>query len=72
MMPRLIVQSPCLLPLFHWPELNEINRLQQQRDELQRRIHLVPLHSDRCVELRARLKDATARQLLLQSKLVRP
>ena len=65
---RVIDQHPVILPLFHWPELSEIERIQGQRVEIQRRISLLPPKSDRAVELRSRLKDITARQLALQNR----
>jgi len=54
-------------PLLVWSELAAIDRLQVQREELIRRIRLLPPRSFRRVELEARLRLATAQQLELQN-----
>ena len=57
------------LPLFAWRELAE---LEAERAELRRRLSLLPRHSHRYVELAARLKDITTRELRLARDGVQP
>ena len=54
------------MPLFAWPEQLEIARLEEDRRALITRIAALRPHSHRRVELQARLKDVTARQMALQ------
>jgi len=54
---------PAILPLLVWREQDEIARLQAQREDLWRRIEALRPHSHRRIELQARLRDVTARQL---------
>jgi hypothetical protein len=68
---QLINREPEILPLFNWPALCEIDQFEMQRLDLQRRIGLLPPKSERAVELRARLKEVTTRQLMLQNRLRR-
>jgi hypothetical protein len=63
MAPNRTLPSPGALPLFAWPEIREI---EAARLELVRRIALLPPHSHRRVELTARLKNLTERQMRLQ------
>lgn len=60
------------LPLFIAPEQAEINRLQSERETLQRRINLMRPHSHKRVELEARLRTVTARQLAISAQIERP
>ena len=50
-------------PLFDWPERREIDRLEEMRRALTDRILALPRHSHRRVELEARLRALTLRQL---------
>lgn len=59
------------LPLFIAPEQAEINRLQAERETLQRRINLMRPHSHKRVELEARLRTVTAQQLTISAELGR-
>ena len=59
------------LPLFIAPEQAEINRLQAERETLQRRINLTRPHSHKRVELEARLRIITAQQLTISAELGR-
>lgn len=59
-------------PLFIAPEQAEINRLQSERETLQRRINLMRPHSHKRVELEARLRTVTARQLAISAQIERP
>jgi len=68
-MPR--AAEPKSLPLLVWTEQAEIDRLQQRRLELQGRILGLPRHSHRRVELEARLRAVTERQLELQTTIGR-
>lgn len=52
--------SATALPLFAWRDLAEI---EAERTELKRRIKLLRPHSHRRLELQARLKDLTSREL---------
>lgn len=58
--------QPAILPLLVWRERDEVTRLQEQRDRLLQRIHALRPHSHRRIELQARLRDLTARQLELE------
>ena len=60
------------LPLFIAPEQAEINRLQAERETLQRRINQMRPHSHKRVELEARLRTVTARQLAISAQIERP
>nr|WP_148101460.1 hypothetical protein [Brucella anthropi] len=59
------------LPLFIAPELAEIERLQTERNTLQRRIHALRPHCHKRVELEARLRLVTAQQLALSAEIGR-
>jgi hypothetical protein len=63
------LRQPDPPPLFVWTERVAIERLQAQREELQRRIALLRPHAFRRVELEARLRMATAQQLELQTRI---
>nr|DAO37992.1 MAG TPA: hypothetical protein [Caudoviricetes sp.] len=67
MMARCSSSTPDFPMLFFWNELAEIDRLQAERLELFRRIGLLPRFSHRRIELQARLKIITDKQLLLQN-----
>lgn len=62
---------PPLLPLLVWTEQREVLRLQDARDDLQRRIMMLRPHSHKRIELEARLRDVTAQQLKLQAAMGR-
>lgn len=64
-------RQPEILPLLVWTEQAEIDRLQGERDELQRRIALLQPHSHRRVELEARLRLVTVNQLKIQTAIRR-
>lgn len=68
-MPR--AAEPAILPLLSWKERTEIDRLQAERDRLADRIAALRPHCHRRVELQARLRDLTARQLELQIRMER-
>lgn len=55
--------------LFVWREQSEIAQLQAQRDTLLARIQQMRPHCHRRIELQARLKELTARQLQLESQI---
>ena len=55
--------------LFVWREQAEIARLQAQRDELIARIGRLRPHCHRRIELQARLKELTARQLEIEAEI---
>ena len=61
--------EPAMLPLLVWREQDEVARLQAQRDDLARRIAVLRPHSHRRIELQARLRDLTARQLQLLAEI---
>ncbi|QPC44607.1 hypothetical protein HW532_19015 [Kaustia mangrovi] len=56
------------LPLLHWEDLAEIERIRSERDAICARMARLPLHSHRRVVLQARLAELTARQLKLELK----
>lgn len=56
-------------PLFDWPERHEIERLEDQRQQLHGRIMALRPHSHYRIELEARLRELTRRQLDLQQLL---
>ncbi|QPC44498.1 hypothetical protein HW532_18430 [Kaustia mangrovi] len=56
------------LPLLHWEDLADIERLRSERDAICARMARLPLHSHRRVVLQARLSELTARQLQLELK----
>lgn len=57
--------QPASLPLLVWREQDEVARLQAERDRLVQRVAALRPHSHRRIELQARLRDLTARQLQL-------
>lgn len=63
--------QPQVLPLLVWTEQRDVLLLQDARADLQRRIQTLRPHSHRRVELEARLRDLTARQLKLQAEMGR-
>ncbi len=56
---------PADAPLFAWREWEEIARLEDEREMLRTRLERLPRFSHRRVELEARLRAVTARQLQL-------
>lgn len=60
------------LPLLFWSEHAEIERLQTERDLLHGRILLLRPHCHKRVELEVRLRELTARQLVITTKIGRP
>lgn len=56
-------------PLLVWTELAAIDRLQAERQDLKHRIERLPPHSFRRIELEARLRVVTARQLQIQTEI---
>lgn len=62
----------AILPLLVWRERDEVARLQAQREQLLERIRRLRPHSHRCVELKARLRELTARQLEIERKMGMP
>ncbi|WP_209335458.1 hypothetical protein [Tianweitania sediminis] len=60
---------PPQLPLLNWSLQGEITRLQSQREDLVGRISRLKRFSHRRVELEARLRIATARQLELEREI---
>jgi len=69
MMPR--ARPYEALPLLVWNEQMEMFRVQAERDELIRRIHLMRRHSHRRDKLEAALRELTLRQLKLQASIRR-
>ncbi len=57
------------LPLLFWSEYAEIERLQTERALLHRRILLLRPHCHKRLELELRLRDLTARQLAVITKI---
>ncbi|PYE86893.1 hypothetical protein [Phyllobacterium leguminum] len=54
-----------VLPLFTWREDAVLGRLRENRISLQNRISALPRMSHRRVELQAKLKELTARELAM-------
>jgi hypothetical protein len=69
MMPR--ARPSEALPLLVWTEQMEMLRMQAERNELIRRIHLMRRHSHRRDKLEAALRELTIRQLKLQASIRR-
>lgn len=63
--------QPAAFPLLVWHEQSEIDRLAQERADLQRRINALRKHAHRRVELEARLRDLTRRQIALEMEIRR-
>lgn len=57
------------LPLFNWQIEAEQVRLQHQREQLFARIRNLKPHSHRRLELEARLREITARQMELEHRI---
>lgn len=60
--------SHSLAPLFVWREQGEIDRIQEQRDLLIKRINRLRPHSHARIALQARLQQLTVEQLELTLK----
>lgn len=58
-------------PLLNWPELQEIQRLGEERARLQQRISTLKPHAAKKLELRGALKVLTEQQLRLETKVRR-
>lgn len=69
MMPRARLSEA--LPLLVWTEHMEMLRMQAERDDLIRRIHMMRRHSHRRDRLEAALRDLTIRQLELHAAIGR-
>lgn len=61
--------EPALLPLLVWREQDEVARLQAEREKLVQRVAALRPHSHRRIELQARLRDLTVRQLQLLAEI---
>lgn len=59
------------LPLFEAPERAEIERLQTERETLRNRINALRPHCHKRVELEARLRAVTAKQLAVSTEIGR-
>lgn len=57
------------LPLFDWPERNDVAGLEEQRRELKARIDRMRPRSERRIELEAHLRELTTKQLRLIGRL---
>jgi hypothetical protein len=68
-MSRGLALAPAALPLFVWTEQSEIDRLQVERENLVSRIGQLRPHAHHRIELEARLRAITARQMALQVKI---
>lgn len=55
--------------LFAWREQSEVAQLQAQREGLLARVQQLRPHCHRRIELQARLKELTARQLELEARI---
>mgnify|MGYP001457209847 CR=1 FL=1 len=65
---RLPPETPTL-PLLTWPQARLIGRMEEERRQLRERIARLPRHAHYRLELEARLRDLTARQMKLEIEL---
>lgn len=61
--------AAAALPLFAWPEQNDIAALEEERRALKARIDRMRPRSDRRIEMEARLRELTTKQLRLIGRL---
>lgn len=68
-MPRRSPHEGPVLPLLTWPQARLVERLEAERAGLASRIARLPRHAHYRLELEARLRELTARQIRLEIEL---